>query len=116
MARQQALGCAREGSPLCPVPPHSHHSNLIPRPGPCISSAPSSPSRSAFLADAATYQTTSFSADQGASPPPPAKPAAPPPLPPSDEEDFREAAADPCMGFPDADNMVPGGLGLAGGG
>ena len=51
-------------------------SNLIPRPGACISSAPSSPSRSAYLADPTTihtFQTTSFSAAgavEGASPQP----------------------------------------------
>jgi len=56
-----------------PVLPTSAGSNLIPRPGACISSAPSSPSRSAYLADPTTFQTASFSAAgaaEGASPQP----------------------------------------------
>jgi hypothetical protein len=87
---------------------YKQNSNLIPRPGACISSAPSSPSRSAYLADPTTFQTTSFSAAggvEGASPQPRA-PVARPPV--SDSGDFAEYLADPCKGFPDADNMVPG--------
>ena len=142
-----------------PRPRASHSSlasNLIGRPTAVFSSAPSSPSRSAFLADpAAAAAGASFSASvaaEGASPPaaaaaaakvcvckvqggggvaeaglelgrsvsrpplldrrprspPPPQAAAPSLPPPPPSEEFREAAADPCRGFPDADNVVPG--------
>lgn len=90
---------------------YKQNSNLIPRPGACISSAPSSPSRSAYLADPTTihtFQTTSFSAAgavEGASPQP-KPPVVRPPA--SDSGDFAEYLVDPFKGFPDADNMVPG--------
>lgn len=91
-------------------------SNLIPRPGTCISSAPSSPSCSTLLPDAAAgFQTTSYSAaGEGMSPPPPRLKAAPAVPPPSDSGDFAEFASDPCKGFSDIDNVVPGGWGWTG--
>ncbi|KAL4424840.1 hypothetical protein ABPG77_011090 [Micractinium sp. CCAP 211/92] len=84
---------------------YKQNSNLIPRPGACISSAPSSPARSGLLSAEGFAQP---SGDSASIPPSVPKPVAAPAPPPGDSGDFAEYLADPCRGFPDADNMVPG--------
>ncbi|KAL4421368.1 hypothetical protein ABPG75_010659 [Micractinium tetrahymenae] len=83
---------------------YKQNSNLIPRPGACISSAPSSPARSGLLTGETFGQASADCASPSGAP----KPAAAPAPPPGDTGDFAEHLADPCRGFPDADNMVPG--------